>query len=420
MGPCISVLTIGDELLNGEMADTNTAAIARLLAVQGYAVRDSLSVRDVEDDIVAALLLLADRRQVLLVTGGLGPTGDDLTAQAAAKAFGRPLEANAEALAQIRDYFAHRNLPMHPRNDKQAQLPAGAEILPNTTGTAPGFRLHVGHCDCFFLPGVPAEMIAMLGQAVIPRLRLEHGDELPIRERVLKVFGLSEPKTEALLIDAGLPNMVQVAFGVDFPFVHVKLRASGADAGVPLDRSELLARRVLGDFVVATDDGSLAHTVAHLLTSAGQTLALAESCTGGLIAKLLTDLPGASAFLERGAVTYANSAKRDWLKVSETLLATQGAVSAECALAMAKGIRAAAGVDLGLSVTGIAGPEGGTPDKPVGTVFIALATLGGETVKGYRFSGDRGTIRRLSACMALDRLRRYLEGAAARPIEIVG
>lgn len=409
MSVSIAVLTIGDELLNGEMADTNTAAIARRLAAHGYPVRESLCVRDEMDDIVAALQLMADRRAVLIVTGGLGPTADDLTAEAAATAFGRPLEENPVALEEIRAYFLRHNLTMHPRNDKQARLPAGVEILTNRLGTAPGFRFDTGHCDCFFLPGVPTEMVAMLEEAVLPGLEREHGEGLPTRERILKVFGLSEPKSEALLAAAGLPEKVQTAFGVDFPFVHVKLRASGSEAEKMLAQAEPLARRALGDFVVAVDGASLAQTVARLLTGKGKTLALAESCTGGWIAKQLTDLPGASAFLERGAVTYANSAKSDWLKVPGSLLETHGAVSAECARAMAQGIREAAKVDVALSVTGIAGPDGGTPDKPVGTVFIGLATAAGEEVKGYRFSGDRETVRRLSACMALDRLRRHLE-----------
>jgi nicotinamide-nucleotide amidase len=305
-------------------------------------------------------------------------------------------------------------MSMHPRNDKQAQLPQGAKILPNPNGTAPGFRLCHQDCDTFFLPGVPAEMTAMLEQSVLPALEQQSGQTEILHERVLKVFGLSEPKTEARLETLRLPEGIQVAFGVDFPFVHVKLRASGDTAMARLEQAEQLARQTLGDFVCATGSDSLAATVARQLTTAGKTLALAESCTGGLIAKLLTDLPGASAFLERGAVTYANSAKRDWLQVPETLLERQGAVSAECAVAMAQGIRQAAGTNLGLAVTGIAGPDGGTPAKPVGTVFIALATETAERVKGYRFPGDRDSVRQLTACMALDWLRRQLTAPKER------
>ncbi len=414
MGLTISILTIGDELLNGEMADTNTAAIARRLAARGFAVSDSLSVRDLEGDIVEALRFLTRQRDVLIVTGGLGPTADDLTAQAAAVAFGRPQETSPEALTQIHRHFARLGMTMHPRNDKQARLPQGAIILPNPNGTAPGFRLCHQDCDTFFLPGVPMEMTAMLELSVLPALERQAAPTDILHERVLKVFGLSEPKTEALLETLRLPEGVKVAFGVDFPFVHVKLRASGKTATADLEQAERLARQTLGDFVFATDSNTLAATVAHQLTAAGQTLALAESCTGGLIAKLLTDLPGASAFLERGAVTYANSAKQDWLQVAESLLEQKGAVSAECAVAMAQGIRRAAGTDLGLAVTGIAGPDGGTPAKPVGTVFIALVTKETERVKGYRFPGNRDSVRLLTACMALDWLRRQSNSTGQR------
>jgi nicotinamide-nucleotide amidase len=404
----ISVLAIGDELLNGELADTNTRAIARILGDAGYRLRESLTVGDGETEIGAALLELAGKREVVIVTGGLGPTGDDLTARAAARALGRRLTLHDEALTLIRDHFRHRGQEMHPRNEKQALLPQKATILPNSQGTAPGFLLHYNGSDLFFLPGVPAEMTAILTASVLPRLEARARADQPRAQHILKVFGLPEPRCEELLETAGLPPGIQVAFGLEFPEVHVKLRASGAGAEVLVDRAEVVARRALGDFVVAVDDQTLAGNVARLLSASGLTLGLAESCTGGLLAKLLTDLPGASAFLERSAITYADQAKADWLGVPEKVLAGPGAVSEECALAMARGIRAAAGSNLGLAVTGIAGPDGGSPQKPVGTVFLALAAAEIEQVKGYHFSGDRQAIRLQSASMALAWLYRYL------------
>ncbi|BCR06164.1 CinA-like protein [Desulfuromonas versatilis] len=415
MGDRFAVLTIGDELLNGEIADTNTALIGRILGSCGYLLRDSLTVGDVEPDIEEALLYLASCRDVVIVSGGLGPTEDDLTARAAAGAFGRRLVLNDEALGLIRDHFQGLGLDMHPRNEKQALLPQKIRVLPNARGTAPGFLLQHNGKDLFFLPGVPEEMEAMLQASVLPLLRERGGGSLPMQERVLKVFGLSEPKTEELLSRAGLPEGVQVAFGVDFPLVAVKLRASGKSAEESLDRAELLARRALDEFVVAVGEETLAGNVARMLTNAGLSLAVAESCTGGLICSMLTDIPGASAFLERGAVTYANSAKQQWLQVPAQTLAEQGAVSEATALAMARGIRLAAGTDLGLAVTGIAGPEGGTAAKPVGTVFIALDAEDQPKVKGYRFAGGREKIRRLSAIMALEWLRRF---AASRRADI--
>jgi nicotinamide-nucleotide amidase len=403
----IAVLTIGDELLNGEMTDTNTMRIARCLGAHGLALRESRSVADLEVDIAEALLDLARRQDVVIVSGGLGPTADDLTARAAARACERRLILSDEALRLIREHFRRSGRSMHPADEKQALLPQKATILPNPVGSAPGFLLHQGGKELYFLPGVPTEMAAILEQSILPRLQERTGGVFPLQERVLKVFGLSEPKTEERLAGK-LPAGVALAFGVDFPFVHVKLRAGGDEAEAHLDRAELIVRQALDDFVVAMDAGSLPQTVARQLTAAGLTLSLAESCTGGLIAKLLTDIPGSSAFLERAAVTYANSAKRDWLGVSVDLLAREGAVSEACALAMARGIRQAAGSDVAVAVTGIAGPTGGTPDKPVGTVYLALTAADAEQVKGYRFGGEREQIRTLAACMALDWLRRYL------------
>jgi nicotinamide-nucleotide amidase len=403
----IAVLTTGDELINGEMADTNTQRIALILGAHGYALRESRSVGDVAEEIEQALIDLAAKREVVIVTGGLGPTEDDLTARVVARAFGRRLALNEEALRQIRDFFHRNSLEMNPRNEKQALLPQKAAILPNRLGTAPGFTLRQGACELFFLPGVPREMVAMLEQEVLPRLESRSGGH-PAQERILKVFGLSEPGVEELFAGRALPPGTMLAFGVDFPFVHVKLRANGEEAEQILDEAELAARRLLEPYVFGSGRETLAGNVARMLTDAGLTIALAESCTGGLVTAMLTDLPGASVFLERGTVTYANAAKRDWLGVPAELLAAKGAVSETCAVAMARGIRQAAGSDLGLAVTGIAGPDGGTPQKPVGTVFIAIADADREQVKGYRFSGDREKIRRMAACMALEHVRRYI------------
>lgn len=404
----IAVLTIGDELLNGDQPDTNTAAIARLLGEQGLSVREAACVRDREDEIAAALNRLAAGCQAVIVTGGLGPTADDRTARAAAKALGVPLALDPLALRQIRERFRQWGREMHPRDEKQALLPARAAVLANPRGVAPGFHLrHPQGADLFFLPGVPVEMRAMLADSVVPRLLNQAGERPERAQQRLTVFGLPEPELESRLQQAALPDGVELAYTVDFPLVRVRLSATGAGAGQRVDRAEVAARRALAEHLVAVGDDSLAAAAAKALTAAGLTVALAESCTGGLIATLLTDQPGASAFLERGAITYANAAKTGWLKVPAPLLARHGAVSAECARAMARGIRRAAGTDLGLAVTGIAGPDGGTPEKPVGTVFLALAAANDERVEEFRFRGDRGQVRLRSACTALDWLRRH-------------
>jgi nicotinamide-nucleotide amidase len=368
-------------------------------------------VRDREEEIAAALNRLANACQAVIVTGGLGPTADDRTARAAAKALGVPLSLDPVALGQIRERFQQWGRSMHARDEKQALLPARATILPNPRGVAPGFCLHHAKgSDLFFLPGVPDEMRAMLADSVVPRL-LTRATALPTTAmQRLTIFGLTEPAVEQRLERAALPQGVEIAYTVDFPLVKVRLSAQGENAQLLVDRAEVAARRTLEEHLVALGDETLAGATARLLTGAGLTVALAESCTGGLVATLLTDLPGSSGFFERGAVTYANAAKIGWLKVPAPLLARSGAVSADCARAMARGIRRAAGTDLGLAITGIAGPDGGTPEKPVGTVFLALAGTDGERVEEFFFHGDRRQVRLHSACTALDWLRRQAIG----------
>jgi len=403
----IAVLTTGDELLNGDLADTNTGAIAALLARHGYRLRCSLSVPDHEKEIEAALRYLVGQMQAVIVTGGLGSTSDDLTARAAARALGQSLVINEEALAMIRNYFSRRNREMEPINERQALLPQYAIPLANDLGTAPGFWLREPGCDLFFLPGVPNEMKAMLEHSVLPALQEMHPASAPLQQRCLKLFGLPEPKIELMIPYDQLPEGVRVAFALEYPLVLVRLKAGGDAAEFQLDQAEALLIRALGDHLMARDGETPEGNVGKLLSAAGLTLSLAESCTGGLIASMLTSQPGSSAFFERGAVTYADTAKLDWLQVPLPLLRQHGAVSEPCARAMAIGLKRAADTDLALAVTGIAGPDGGTPEKPVGTVYLAMATPDGVHVKGYRFTGDRHKIQRMSAFMALEWLRRF-------------
>lgn len=403
----IAVLTIGDELLNGELSDTNTRRIACSLERHGFRIREARSVGDQEETIAETLLELAGRYNVVLVTGGLGPTEDDRTARSAAKACKRHLALNDEALRLIREHFRRTGREMHPRNEKQALLPQKALIIPNPSGSAPGFRLQHERCQLFFLPGVPAEMARMLDESVLPQLVADFTPQVQ-RERVFTLLGVAEPRVEELVAAAGLPAGIEIGFGVDFPLVHLKLRASGPTADELLDHAEPAALRAIGDYLVARGEESLAQSVARLLVASGVTISLAESCTGGLIASQLTAIPGASAFLERAAVTYADSAKVSWLKIPTQLLEKEGAVSATTARLMARGIRRASRTQLGLAVTGIAGPTGGSIAKPLGTVFLALATEHGEVVAQHRFGGDRTEVRLQSACYALDLVRRHL------------
>ncbi len=402
----IAVLTIGDELLNGDLADTNTAAIARQLDEHSFTVRKAETVGDYEPDIAEALQRLAASSDIVIVTGGLGPTDDDRTARAAAQAFERPLVINDLALRQIHEHFRAGKRPMHPRNDKQALMPNRAKVIANLSGTAPGFHLTVEKSALFFMPGVPSEMLAMLENYVLVELQARNPNPQLRVQRRLNVFGLPEPEVESRINQQGLPENVTLAFAVEFPFVQVKLRATGEDATSQVDRAELAVHQALGDNIFSTGTETMAGIVARLLTITELTVALAESCTGGLIAKLLTDQAGSSAFLERSVVTYANTAKTDCLGVSPELLERYGAVSNECAMAMTKGLHQAARTGISLAVTGIAGPDGGTLDKPVGTVYLSMQSELGSRTERFLFPGNRAQIRIRTAFTALDWLRR--------------
>ena len=402
----IAILTIGDELLNGDLADTNTAAIAQRLADHSLPVREAATSSDLEDDIIVALQRLANANDAVIVTGGLGPTEDDRTSKAAARAFNRSLSLNDKALEQIRTRFRTWRREMHPRNEKQALLPARSTVIANNNGTAPGFHLQSDQSDLFFMPGVPLEMLAMLEEFIIPSL-LKSFPHPPLQcRRVMSVFGLAEPDVEARINRTGLPDGVELAFNVESSIVQVKLQAHGEKAQKLIDQAELVVHQTLGAHVVGIDEVTLTSNTARAISIADVTLALAESCTGGLIAKLLTDQPGASRFLERSVVSYANSAKISCLKVAPEIIDQHGAVSAECAKAMAKGVRAEAHTDIGLAVTGIAGPAGGTEDKPVGTVYLAITSPWEERVERFKFFGNRDQIRLRAAYTALDWLRR--------------
>ena len=401
----IAIVTIGDELLNGDVVDTNTADIAVKLRGEGYAVDMALTLPDNPLQIAATLQYLNRKNFIAIVCGGLGPTRDDVTARAAAQAFHLTLALNDTALKQIEEYFTRSARPFPAGNEKQALMPHKAKVMANRCGTAPGFIINQNNCPVFFMPGVPHEMNAMFAAEVVPMLRRMLQPTLFCPERVLKVFGISENRIEQLLPVDCLPDAVQLSFRLEFPQVIVKLNTSARDETI-LDVAELTVRQRLEPHTVLSGAETMAAVAGQRLINCEKTLALAESCTGGLIAKLLTDNAGSSLFLERSAVSYANSAKHDMLGVADELLLQYGAVSGECAQAMAEGVRAAAKSDIAVAVTGIAGPGGGSDEKPCGTVFIALATAEATTVREHHFSGDRSQVRTKTAYTVLDWLIR--------------
>lgn len=411
----ISTLSIGDELICGEVVDTNAAHIAMTLLDHGLRVRRHVTVGDQEGDIGAALNDLASQNDALIVTGGLGPTFDDVTAQAAAHATGRRLIVNEEAREHIRRYMAGRGgLAGGVPSDKQAMIPSKSAIVPNPNGTACGFQLIHRGCFLFFLPGVPSEMKLMLRETVLPFLLERAPHKKTLLSSFLNCFGLSEPKVDALLngVVAICPGL-QMSICVTFPWIRVTLRVEAdteTRARACLQEAVDLVRERLGGYVFSEGTETMDEAVARLFRRRGLTLALAESCTGGMIAQRITNVPGSSAYFKEGLVTYSNDAKERLLGVPPAILNARGAVSAECAEAMATGVRSAAGSDLGLAVTGIAGPEGGSPEKPVGTVFISIAMPDGCRTERFLFGRSRDEIRVMTAWTALDWLRRYLGG----------
>ncbi|MDD2735050.1 MAG: CinA family nicotinamide mononucleotide deamidase-related protein [Desulfuromonadaceae bacterium] len=409
----ISTLSIGDELICGQLTDTNAGTIAAALLAEGLRIQRHLTVGDNEADIIEALNDLSRGSDAIIVTGGLGPTADDMTSRAAARATGRRLVIHEEARAHARTMSGRlENLIVCPLNDKQAMIPTKSALIPNPNGTACGFHLMHDGCFMFFMPGVPSEMIVMLRETVIPFILERVPHKRVIRSVSLNLFGPCEAEVGELLLGIAKPEQgLTLGICVTFPWMKVTLRAEADsdDAAAELLAPAVnAARERLQEYCFSSGAVNMDDVVAGLFRERSLTLSLAESCSGGLISKRITDIPGSSAYFSEGIVTYSNAAKSRLLGVSADILNSSGAVSSECAAAMAKGVRAASGSDLGLAVTGIAGPDGGSGEKPVGTVFISLAAVDGCWTKRFQFGGSRDEIRTLTTWTALDWLRRYL------------
>ncbi len=403
----IAILTTAEDLLSGDTTDSNSSVVVEILTRHGYRPRCSLAVSDNEKEIFAALNYLAQQARFVIVSGGLGSGSNALTARAAARALGLPLVIHEEALEMVRRWCDNHHQPMDPANERQALLPQSAQVITNPEGMTPGFSLNKNQCRMFFLPGTLVEMRAMFEQSVLPQLKQDYPEAQLLHRRTLKLFGLTEVRIRTMIPAGRLPEGIDISYTQDFPLILVNLKASGEEAEERLDHAEALLLQVLGDHLMARDGQTAEGNVGQLLTHAGLTLALAESCTGGLLSSMLTRHPGASAFFNRAGITYADAAKQHWLKVPQAILLHHGSVSEPCARAMATGLRQESGTDLALAITGIAGPDGGTAEKPVGTVFLALAGTTEVHAQRYLFAGDRARVQRMSAFMALEWLRRF-------------
>ncbi len=408
------IVTIGNELLRGEIVDSNSAFLAERLLRLDHETERQVTVPDESVAIEEALREAARRARIVLVSGGLGPTRDDITTEAAARAFGRKLVRDPAALETLRGFFRSVGREMSANNEKQADFPEGAEVLPNPRGTAPGFMLEAEGALLFFMPGVPRELYRMVDEEVLPRIaqRLEGGTV--VRATLLRTFGLGESTLDHELEDLARDDAsVELGFRTQFPdnLVRVLVRVpSEQEALEKLRRVVAEIRKRLGPLVLGEGERSLAEIVAELLVEKGRTLAVAESCTGGLLAGALTDVPGSSVYLLEGIVAYSTAAKIRDLGVPPEVLERHGAVSEEVGARMAEGVRARSGADLGISTTGIAGPSGGTPEKPVGTTVIGLSDAEGTVVHRYQLMRDRTRNRQLAVHVALDWIRRRILG----------
>jgi nicotinamide-nucleotide amidase len=409
------ILTIGDELLRGEIVDTNKSFLSDRLLRFDVETRFHSSVCDDPADMTDAFRRAASRADVVLVSGGLGPTRDDITLEVLARSFGRELRLHEPSLAALRGFFERLGREMSPSNEKQALLPEGAEVLPNPIGTAPGCMLEVERSVFFCLPGVPRELARMMDEEVLPRLaaRLRPAGTGVMRATLLRTFGMGESTLEDELKDLARDEGVALGFRTAFPDNYLRpvaRAAREAEANARLERVCDAIRARLGPLVYGQDDETLELVLGRLLAERRLTLAVAESCTGGLLAQRISAVPGASRYFRGGVVAYANEAKRDLLGVSESLLATEGAVSAAVARAMAEGARTRFGADLAVSTTGISGPDGGTPEKPVGLVFVGFADARSSSAYEFLFPFDRERHRLVTSQVALDWVRRVLLG----------
>jgi nicotinamide-nucleotide amidase len=415
----VELINTGSELMLGRVLNTHQQWLCRRLADLGFVVTRQVAVADTAEDIQQAVRESLSRATLVITTGGLGPTSDDITRELIANMLGRELHEDAGVLRQIDEFFARRNRPRPPGTRVEAQVPSGAIVLPNHYGTAPGLALAIdpdpagadlnspGRKWLIMLPGPPRELRPMFDLAVTPLLHRELIPEF-FACRTLRSAGIGESMVQDTVAPP-LQSLVADGLGIGYcarpGAVDVRLTASGEHAANLVAQGQAIVEKVLGKNVFGYDDEEIEQVIIRRLTEQKKTLALAESCTGGAIAHRLTNVPGASVVFRGGIVSYSNDAKQIFLGVRTESLTTHGAVSEEVAAEMAVGVREALGADYSLAVTGIAGPGGGTESKPVGTAYIALAFSGGVKITKQLNAWDRETFKLVTTQQALELLR---------------
>jgi len=403
-----SIISIGNELLSGQTIDTNASWLSGRLLSIGVPVVSSYNIGDDTDSIVRSFNLASGDADLVIATGGLGPTDDDVTRQALAKLLGTELQLQNELLQKIQDFFTNRNLQMPERNKVQAYIPAGAKALANNLGTAPGIMAKLKGKLLIALPGVPSEMKQMFEESVLAQLQRFAGRQAVVI-RKLRCFGTGESNIAELLgplMQRGRNPLINCTASCGVITLTITATAKDKDKARQMaEKDEKLLTDKLGELIYGTGDQTLAEVVGEELAQQKKAIAVAESCTGGCLAKLLTDIPGASRYFTHGWVTYSNSAKTSELGVPAHLIEKHGSVSDRIAQAMAQGARKRAGTAFAIGVTGIAGPTGTSEQKPVGLVYISVDSDSGCETKRFIFSGGRDTIRLRAAQTALNMFR---------------
>lgn len=403
----------GTELLLGHVLNTHAQYLGKRLSEMGLEVVLQTTVGDNWSLMEDALHMALKRSDLIVVTGGLGPTTDDLTKEVVSSVTGVPLEPDKNVLNVITNFYEKRGLKITESTAKQALFPRGAVILPNDCGTAPGVILEKDSKIIVLLPGPPREMTTMFENYVVPYIEQKCSGREVTKYKVMKLTGISESAVQEKIKDLGGRVNPEIAYVAKPGEIQVRVTARSKS---PIDAENMVnqlfaeVEERLKEYVFGYGDERIEEVTGRLLASSHLTLATAESCTGGLISAKLTSLAGSSVFYKGGIVAYSNEVKENLLGVPGEVLARYGAVSRETALAMAEGVRSITGTDLGLAVTGIAGPSGGTPEKPVGLVYISLATADGQFCQRYIFPGNRQAVRQGVSNAALDLVRRYLLG----------
>jgi nicotinamide-nucleotide amidase len=412
------IITIGSELISGSILDLNAWYAAARLTASGLIVTRITTVGDDPESVSKTLKEAVGVSRFVIITGGLGSTEDDMTNEIVAKALGRPLCLHKEMFEKIESHAGTRGIEMSPYLEKMAWMPEGSRML-NPKGATCGFSLIENQVRLYFLPGVPDQMRYMMDKYVIPEILIQYKPLPVLRQKTLKVYGLSEPRIAQILNElSGQTGNVHLGVYPYFPEIHITISLRGQDEATvmgELDRMEEEIQNLMGPFIFSSGNQTLAEVVGKILREKGPRISVAESCTGGLIGNLLTNVPGSSQYFQGGAVVYSDESKMALLNVSSETIKRHGAVSDQTVREMAEGVKKRLNTDIGLAVTGIAGPDGGTEKKPVGTVHVGLA-VENETFSGkFRFRGTREQVKLNTSMTALDWVRRYLNGYSFLP-----